>query len=89
MSRSKLETASYALVIPLGDEVLYDQETLRTIEPSSFGYYTNHTIYYHKVSPSTPKMTKLFSKLKLIFVFDINTAEPSPKMTKSFSKLYK
>ena len=78
MRRSKLETASYALVMPLGAEVLDGQETFRTIEPSSFGYYTNHTIYYHKVLPSTPKMTKLFSKLKLTYVFDITTAEPCP-----------
>ena len=55
MSRSKLDTASYALVVPLGAEVFDDQETIRRIELSRFDYYTNHTIYHHKVSPSTPK----------------------------------
>ena len=42
--------------MPLGVEVLIDQETLRRIVLSSLDYYTHH------ISPHTipPKMTKLF-----------------------------
>ena len=54
--------------MPLGDEFLIDQETLRRIELSSLDYYTHH------IPPHTiiPKMTKLFSKLKLTKLFYIS-----------------
>ena len=54
--------------MPLGDEVLIDQETLTRIELSSLDYYTHH------ISPHTipPKMTKLSSKLNLTKLFYIS-----------------
>ena len=54
--------------MPLGDEVLIDQETLKTLELSSLDYYT------HYISPHTipPKMTKLSSKLNLTKLFYIS-----------------
>ena len=54
--------------MPLGVEVLIDQETLRRIVLSSLDYYLHH------ISPHTipPKMTKLFSKLKLTKLFYIS-----------------
>ena len=69
--------------MPLGVEVLIDQETLRRIVLSSLDYYTHH------ISPHTipPKMTKLSSKLNLTKLFYIspqqNLCSPQ-KMTKSF-----
>ena len=58
--------------MPLGVEVLIDQETLRRIELSSLDYYTHH------ISPHTipPKMSKLSSKLNLTVILYITTAEP-------------
>ena len=52
--------------MPLGDEVLIDQETLRHMVLSSLDT--------HHISPHTirPKMTKLFSKLKLTKLFYIS-----------------
>ena len=54
--------------MPLGDEVLIDQETLRRMVLSSLDYYTHH------ISPHTipPKMTKLSSKLNLTKLFYIS-----------------
>ena len=51
--------------MPLGVEVLIDQETLRRMVLSSLDYYTHH------ISPQTipPKMTKLSSKLNLTKLF--------------------
>ena len=54
--------------MPLGVEVLIDQETLRRMVLSSLDYYTHH------ISPHTipPKMTKLSSKLNLTKLFYIS-----------------
>ena len=54
--------------MPLGVEVLIDQETLRRIDLSSLDYYTHH------ISPLTisPKMTKLSSKPNLTKLFYIS-----------------
>ena len=51
--------------MPLGVEVLIDQETLRRMVLSSLNYYTHH------ISPHIipPKMTKLSSKLNLTKLF--------------------
>ena len=59
--------------MPLGVEVLIDQETLRRIELSSLDYYTHH------ISPHTipPKMTKLSSKLNLTKLFYISPQQNS------------
>ena len=53
--------------MPLGVEVLIDQETLRRMVLSSFDYYTHH------ISPHTipPKMTRLSSKVDLTKLFYI------------------
>ena len=53
--------------MPLGVEVLIDQETLRHMVLISLDYYTHH------MSPHTipPKMTKLSSKLNLTKLFYI------------------
>ena len=69
--------------MPLGVEILIDQETLRRIELSSLDYYTHH------ISPHTipPKMTKLSSKLNLTKLFYISPQQnlyPPSKMTKLF-----
>ena len=69
--------------MPLGVEVLIDQETLRRLVLSSLDYYTHH------ISPHTipPKMTKLSSKLNLTKLFYIspqqNLYHPQ-KLTKLF-----
>ena len=54
--------------MPLGVEVLIDQEALRRMVLSSLDYYTHH------ISPHTipPKMTKLSSKLNLTKLFYIS-----------------
>ena len=54
--------------MPLGVEVLIDQETLRRMVLSSLDYYTHH------IAPYTipPKMTKLSSKLNLTKLFYIS-----------------
>ena len=54
--------------MPLGVEVLIDQETLRRMVLSSLDYYTHH-IPPHTISP---KMTKLSSKLNLTKLFYIS-----------------
>ena len=54
--------------MPLGVEVLIDQETRRRIELSSLDYYTHH-ISSHSIPP---KMTKFFSKLNLTKLFYIS-----------------
>ena len=54
--------------MPLGVEVLIDQETLRRMVLSSLDYYTHH-IVPHTISP---KMTKLSSKLNLTKLFYIS-----------------
>ena len=54
--------------MPLGVEVLIDQETLRRMVLSSLDYYTHH-IAPHTISP---KMTKLSSKLNLTKLFYIS-----------------
>ena len=65
--------------MPLGVEVLIDQETLRRMVLSSLDYYTHH------ISPHTipPKMTKLSSKLNLTKLFYISPQQnlyPPQKM---------
>ena len=54
--------------MPLGVEVLIDQETLRRMVLSSPDYYTHH------MSPHSipPKMTKLSSNLNLTKLFYIS-----------------
>ena len=65
--------------MPLGVEVLIDQETLRRMVLSSLDYYTHH------ISPHTipTKMTKLSSKLNLTKLFYISPQQnlyPPQKM---------
>ena len=68
--------------MPLGVEVLIDQETLRRMVLSSLDYYTHH------ISPHTipPKMTKLSSKLNLtkFFIYHHSRIFIPSKMTKLF-----
>ena len=54
--------------MPLGVEVLIDQETLRRMVLSSLDYYIHH------IAPHTipPKMAKLSSKLNLTKLFYIS-----------------
>ena len=54
--------------MPLGVEVLIDQETLRRMVLSSLDYYTHHI----SPQPIPPKMTKLSSKLNLTKLFYIS-----------------
>ena len=64
--------------MPLGDEVLIDQETLKV------ALTITHTIYHHILCP--PKMTKLSSKLNLTTLFYISPQKSLHplKMTKLF-----
>ena len=56
--------------MPLGVEVLIDQETLRRMVLSSLDYYTHHI--YIPLHTIPPKMTKLSSKLNLTMLFYIS-----------------
>ena len=65
--------------MPLGVEVLIDQETLRCMVLSSLDYYTHH-IAPHTIPPKMNKLSLMLNLTKLFYISPQQDLYPPQKM---------